>query len=233
MYILPLKAGYRVTQTFWTPWFFNSTVFHRGIDYAVAAGRSISPVADGNVIREGYRKDYGYFAEIGHGDGLTSLYAHMQNRSFFNYGDKVHTKDQIGRVGSTGLSSGPHLHFEMRKNNRKVNPSSFDFISREDYMELDKFYQDVKELKTKVEEQEEMILALSSIVSGKASKKQLKQLSDNMSSEIVKRIKGRIRPKRLRKAIKAISKDAYKIYWRKEKKIARKAKKKNKKNKKK
>lgn len=95
--------------------------FHSGIDVAAPRGTPILAAADG-VVEEARRKGgYGNCVVIDHGNGLKTLYAHM-SRMHVKEGDAVGRADQIGEVGSTGRSVGPHLHFEIHENGTKVNP---------------------------------------------------------------------------------------------------------------
>ncbi|MEE1128165.1 MAG: M23 family metallopeptidase, partial [Acutalibacteraceae bacterium] len=84
-------------------------------------GDSIYSVLDGTVIRSDYASDYGHYVVVDHGDGLHTLYAHCSER-LVEAGDKVKQGDEIALVGSTGASTGPHLHFEVRVNNERINP---------------------------------------------------------------------------------------------------------------
>lgn len=105
---------------------------HTGIDIGGrAVGKSIdgAPIvaaADGTVIYTGYRGGYGNTIIIDHGNGVTTLYAHLRSGSFkVSSGQSVSKRDGIGAVGSTGLSTGPHLHFEVRINGNPVDPMKY------------------------------------------------------------------------------------------------------------
>jgi murein DD-endopeptidase MepM/ murein hydrolase activator NlpD len=95
--------------------------FHAGVDLGAAAGTPIVAAADGRVVSAGWRGGYGQAVEIAHGAGLDTLYGHM-SRIAASAGEAVHRGEVIGYVGSTGLSTGPHLHFEVTRNGRPVNP---------------------------------------------------------------------------------------------------------------
>ena len=97
---------------------------HEGLDYAAPSGTPILAAADGRVIRTGTSSSYGRFVEIQHANGVTSFYAHM-SRIGASEGDVVVAGDQIGAVGSTGRSTGAHLHFEIRREGRQINPENF------------------------------------------------------------------------------------------------------------
>lgn len=96
---------------------------HTGIDFGARTGTPIVASAAGTVISAGYRGGYGYTVLIDHGSGLSTLYGHC-SRIFVKSGARVSQGQRIAAVGSTGLSTGPHLHFEIRVNGKPVNPSS-------------------------------------------------------------------------------------------------------------
>jgi murein DD-endopeptidase MepM/ murein hydrolase activator NlpD len=96
---------------------------HAGIDFGARTGAPIVAAAAGTVISAGYRGGYGYTVLIDHGSGISTLYGHC-SRLFVKSGAKVSQGQRIAAVGSTGLSTGPHLHFEIRVNGKPVNPSS-------------------------------------------------------------------------------------------------------------
>ena len=94
---------------------------HRGVDIAARVGTSMKAAADGVVTISGWRGAYGYTVVIDHGGGVSTLYGHC-SRLLARVGDEVRQGDTVARVGSTGLSTGPHAHFEKRMNGRPVNP---------------------------------------------------------------------------------------------------------------
>ena len=96
---------------------------HSGIDLAAPAGTPIYATADGMVGRAQWQGGYGLFVEMEHGGGLATRYGHM-SRLNVAAGQQVSKGDIIGYVGSTGLSTGPHLHYEIRVNGQAVNPVS-------------------------------------------------------------------------------------------------------------
>ena len=94
---------------------------HDGIDIAAAKGTEIQAVLDGVVKFSGNRSGYGKTVIVEHSDGRESLYAHC-DQLFVNVGDELRAGDKIGEVGSTGVSTGNHLHFELRDNGTPVDP---------------------------------------------------------------------------------------------------------------
>ena len=97
---------------------------HAGIDFRATTGTAIRAAGAGVVIRAGWAGGYGRMVEVDHGDGLTTRYAHMSKISV-RKGDKVETGDVIGKVGTSGRSTGPHLHYEVRRNGAAVDPLRF------------------------------------------------------------------------------------------------------------
>lgn len=94
---------------------------HRAIDYAAPIGTPIRAVGNGTVVFAGWKTAYGYLTSVRHNGTYTTNYAH-QSRIAVRYGQKVVQGETIGYVGSTGYSTGPHLHYEMVKNGVKINP---------------------------------------------------------------------------------------------------------------
>jgi len=107
---------------------------HTGIDYAALPGAPVYATGDGVVIATGWDNGYGIRVLIDHGFGYSTIYAHLQ-RFVVRVGDKIKRGKLIGFVGNTGVSTGPHLHYEVRKNNDPVNPIYYyvDDISDEEY----------------------------------------------------------------------------------------------------
>ena len=114
---------------------FNVSTGHRAIDYAAAAGTPIRAVGDGTVTFAGWSSaGYGNLTSIRHNSVFSTNYAH-QSKFAVSYGQKVTQGQIIGYVGSTGFSTGPHLHFEMVKNGTKINPMTIDIPSDESVSE--------------------------------------------------------------------------------------------------
>jgi murein DD-endopeptidase MepM/ murein hydrolase activator NlpD len=99
------------------------TRMHTGLDIAAPSGTAIHAAGDGEVIFAGWRGGYGNTVMIDHGGGVTTLYAHC-SRLYVGVGKRVSTGDRIAAVGSTGMSTGPHLHWEVRVYGTPVNPLS-------------------------------------------------------------------------------------------------------------
>ena len=125
----PIKSplpGQEVTSNFGyrTDPLLGSRAFHSGMDFRGPTGLAIKASAAGTVIHAGVSGGYGNMVEIKHPSGWVSKYAHM-SQIRVNIGDKVEAGDTIGAVGSTGRSTGPHLHFEVRRNDQAHDPAPF------------------------------------------------------------------------------------------------------------
>ncbi len=116
---------------------FNTSTGHRAIDYAASTGTPVRTVGDGTVVSAGWNGPYGNFISIRHNGTFTTNYAHL-SRILVKRGQKVTQSDIIGKVGSTGFSTGPHLHYEMVKNGVKINPLKEKFEAGEPIGEADK-----------------------------------------------------------------------------------------------
>jgi murein DD-endopeptidase MepM/ murein hydrolase activator NlpD len=98
---------------------------HRGLDYSAPAGTPVSAVGEGTVQFAGYKRQYGKLVIIKHANGWRTYYGHLSTiAKSIRRGKKIHQGQVIGRVGSTGLATGPHLHYELRIRNKPVNPLS-------------------------------------------------------------------------------------------------------------
>ena len=104
--------------------FTGRAAMHRGLDFPARIGAPIFATARGTVTFVGRKGGYGNVVEISHGQGLLTRYAHM-SRFEARVGQRVEAGTVIGAIGSTGRSTGPHLHFEVRVNGTAVNPRTF------------------------------------------------------------------------------------------------------------
>ena len=125
---LPAGIGSYVTDAYgWRIHPSGATVgFHSGVDLAASQGTPIYAIAAGTVTTATYGDANGYYVALSHGNGYGSVYCHMTNYTV-SVGDYVSQGEIIGYVGSTGWSTGPHLHFEIHVNGNTVNP--MDYIS--------------------------------------------------------------------------------------------------------
>ena len=118
----PVKGYKKITSAF--GWRFNNTDFHTGIDIAGSGiyGTTVMAANGGTVKYVGWQKNgYGNYVIIDHGGGISTLYAHM-SAVYVKKGDKIERGGKVGAVGSTGWSTGPHLHFEVRKDGKAYDP---------------------------------------------------------------------------------------------------------------
>jgi murein DD-endopeptidase MepM/ murein hydrolase activator NlpD len=120
-FIMPVKAG--VTTSEFGDKDSRNTA-HQGHDWAVSSGTEVVAVADGIVEKAYYSESYGYNVLISHGEGTETRYAHLSALSV-STGEKVKQNQTIGLSGSTGDSTGPHLHFEVVNNGTRVNPMPY------------------------------------------------------------------------------------------------------------
>lgn len=97
---------------------------HEGLDIAARPGTPVKATADGVVIYSGWKSDYGNLVTIDHGYGYRTRYAHM-SKIYVKNGRRVHRGDVVGAVGSTGRSTGPHLHYEVKVRGLPVNPKTY------------------------------------------------------------------------------------------------------------
>jgi murein DD-endopeptidase MepM/ murein hydrolase activator NlpD len=99
---------------------------HEGVDIAAPAGEAVHATLAGVVARMGVSASYGRFVEVRHPDGLTSFYAHLKKAAaYLRPGRIVEPDEVVGYVGNSGHSTGPHLHFEIRRNGKPLNPEVF------------------------------------------------------------------------------------------------------------
>jgi murein DD-endopeptidase MepM/ murein hydrolase activator NlpD len=116
--LLSSKFGMRIDP------FTGKRARHKGIDIAAKEGSDILAVADGVVTWSGKRKGYGNLVEIDHGNGYTTRYGHNQ-KQLVEVGDTVRKGQQIALIGSTGRSTGPHVHIEVLHDGNQVNPADY------------------------------------------------------------------------------------------------------------
>jgi murein DD-endopeptidase MepM/ murein hydrolase activator NlpD len=118
-FLRPVSGGY-VSSAFGN----RSRGYHTGVDYAISYGSPIYASDGGTVTLSGWSGGYGYMIKINHGNGYETVYAHC-SRLVVKAGTKVRKGQIIAYVGSTGNSTGPHLHFEIRKNGTCYNPEKY------------------------------------------------------------------------------------------------------------
>ncbi|MDQ2971892.1 MAG: peptidoglycan DD-metalloendopeptidase family protein [Pseudomonadota bacterium] len=122
---MPVADGYIASYFGARPDPFNGhRDFHPGLDIDVPMGSPVHAVADGVITYAGARSGYGNVVEIDHGNGYMTRYAH-NSKLLAHVGEHVHAGDVISDVGSTGRSTGPHVHFEVWDHGRVVNPLAF------------------------------------------------------------------------------------------------------------
>ncbi len=120
---MPISAGWLSSNFGWRidP-FSGGNAFHEGVDFPAASGDAISAAASGVVSYSDYHSGYGNVLEIDHGNGFASRYAHASRR-LVSVGEIVIRGQKIGEVGNTGRSTGPHLHFEVRRHGVAQDPA--------------------------------------------------------------------------------------------------------------
>ncbi|MDW7675204.1 MAG: M23 family metallopeptidase [Bacillota bacterium] len=118
------RFGWPVSGTITSPFGNRRGGYHYGIDIAASTGTSIRVASAGVVTFSGWSGNYGNMIEIDHGNGVSTRYAH-NSANLVSAGKEVNAGDVIGRVGSTGRSTGPHVHFEVRINGQAKNPMNY------------------------------------------------------------------------------------------------------------
>lgn len=123
LFLSPLRYGYRFTSNY--GWrrdpFTGGRSFHNGVDLAAYRGSPVFPALGGTVSATGYSAIYGNYIIVRHHSGYQTMYGHLSS-ILVSRGSFVNTATQIGKVGSTGRSTGPHLHFTVYKNGATINP---------------------------------------------------------------------------------------------------------------
>jgi len=132
--ICPIKKG-RITDRFGVRKGFRSWKPHTGLDIAARFGTPVYSTADGVVESVTWRGGYGKSIIIDHGSGVKTLYGHLSSYTV-KKGEKVKRNQKIAEVGSTGLSTGPHVHYEVRVNSVMQNPELYVFFDMIDYLEV-------------------------------------------------------------------------------------------------
>lgn len=122
--IAPVKGIYTSAFGYRSDPFTKKRAFHGGIDISAPKGRAVQAPGDAVVIRAGRDAGYGKVIYLSHGFGLVTRYGHL-SKIEVDEGQKVRRGDTIGRVGNTGRSTGTHLHYEVRKDGRPVNPLGY------------------------------------------------------------------------------------------------------------
>lgn len=124
-FIKPISGG-RVTSPFGkrTAPRKGASTYHKGIDWAIPTGTRVVASCGGTVSRAGWGSGYGYVVYIKHENGMETRYAHL-SKVLCKVGDVVKQGEVIARSGNTGISTGPHLHFEILKNGSAVNPNKY------------------------------------------------------------------------------------------------------------
>jgi murein DD-endopeptidase MepM/ murein hydrolase activator NlpD len=123
---MPLTGQFRQSSAFGNrkdP-FSAARAFHAGLDFAAPNGSAVLSAAGGTVTFVGTMSGYGNVVEVDHGNGLVTRYGHLSG-FLATVGQPVRTGTPIARVGSTGRSTGPHLHFEVRRNDAAIDPKGF------------------------------------------------------------------------------------------------------------
>ena len=124
--------GYRIHPIY------KTRKMHYGMDYSAKVGTEIYATGDGVISKvKRSKRGYGNYVKINHGFGYETLYAHM-SRYIVKKGQKVKRGEVIGYVGNSGISTAPHLHYEVRKDNKKINPVNFYFndLTPEEYEKM-------------------------------------------------------------------------------------------------
>ena len=123
--LYPVDVPYRSSSYGWRhdP-ILGIRAFHSGLDFSAATGEPIKATASGIVTASGIAPDYGKFIKINHGDGLETRYAHA-SKLLVKEGDIVSKEQIIALVGSTGRSTGPHLHYEIRLHGQSLDPRQY------------------------------------------------------------------------------------------------------------
>ena len=121
----PIEAAFNSSSYGWrTDPFNGNKAFHEGLDFTADTGTPIRAAADGIVTTAEQTPDYGKIIKIQHGSGLETRYAHA-SKLLVNPGERVVKGQIVAQVGSTGRSTGPHLHYEIRLNGNSLDPRRY------------------------------------------------------------------------------------------------------------
>lgn len=104
--------------------FEGNLAFHRGVDFAGPEGSDIVATGDGIIVEAGVHTGYGLMIEVSHGDGISTVYAHCE-KLVGRVGEIVREGQVIAKLGSTGRSTGPHVHYEVRRNGVAIDPAAY------------------------------------------------------------------------------------------------------------
>jgi murein DD-endopeptidase MepM/ murein hydrolase activator NlpD len=124
--VSPIRSGYSFTSGFGMrrdP-FTGRRSMHNGLDLSAVPGTPVITTADGTARFVGYNGDFGLTVKIGHGDGMETVYCHLKTADV-KADQKLQRGDRVGTVGSSGRSTGPHLHYEVHKNGHPLNPRKY------------------------------------------------------------------------------------------------------------
>lgn len=121
---VPIQGEYRVSSGFGirNDPFTGGLAMHEGLDFTAMSGTTVVATAKGTVTRSGWDFGYGNVVEVQHAEGFATRYAHLSKR-LVQVGDVVERGGVLGEVGSTGRSTGPHLHYEVFNKDRVINPA--------------------------------------------------------------------------------------------------------------
>ena len=127
--IFPIKKAQRISSGFGMRVHpvYRVRKFHTGIDISGVKGTPVYATGNGIIVRKGYCSGYGNYIEIKHAGGFHSFYAHL-SRTMVNVRDSVGIAQQIAYVGSTGIATGSHLHYEIRKGKYYLNPTGWCYL---------------------------------------------------------------------------------------------------------
>lgn len=130
LFTFPVSSNYKISSYFGqrTAPTAGASTNHQGIDIAVPIGTSVLSAASGTVTNVAYNASRGNYVEVQHSNGFTTLYQHLSKASV-KVGDKVTQGQSIALSGNSGISTGAHLHFEVKQNGKAVNPLTLDMSS--------------------------------------------------------------------------------------------------------